>query len=141
MHAAATFVARHAPTARHVKDDRWVKAHVADELAKLADQPQAVQQAFIDNLTPSQTLDAIGNSEADLAAKQALEDAYNSKTDQWVFDAQAATYAKTFRFARGGLAASHRAHLWVRLQAKPAAKVKAHARHVIDHPLSGGLKV
>ena len=100
MHAAATFVARHAPNAQYVKEDRWVKAHVADELAKLADQPQAVQQAFIDKLTPSETLDAIGNSEADLAAKQALEDAYNSRTDQRVFDAQAATYAKTFRIAR-----------------------------------------
>ena len=69
-------------------------------MAKLADQPQPVQQAFLDKLTPMETLDAIGNSEADLTAKQALEDAYNSKVDQRVFDAQAATYAKTFRIAR-----------------------------------------
>ena len=48
----------------------------------------------------TEKLDAIGNSEADLTAKQALEDAYNSRVDQHVFAAQAATYAKTFRIAR-----------------------------------------
>ena len=81
MHAAASLVARQSPAAEHIVEDRWVKAHVADELVKLADQPPPVQQAFLDKLTRQDKLDAIGNAEADLAAKQALEDDFNSTSD------------------------------------------------------------
>ena len=60
-----------APTRHHVTEDRWVKAHVTDELAKLAKQLEEMQRR-IDSMPKQERLDALANSLADDAARDAM---------------------------------------------------------------------
>ena len=99
LHAASTRAVRTSPSLTHVAEERWVKAHVADDIAKLAKDPAAMQRK-LDSLTRQEKLDALANSEADDAAKFAMTEDKANAADQHVFDLHAATYAKTVRIAK-----------------------------------------
>ena len=64
-----------------VTEERWVKAHVADELAKLAKTPDEMQSR-IDSMTKQEKLDAYANSMADDAAKDAMTEDIANSADQ-----------------------------------------------------------
>ena len=78
MHAAATMFARSATTGRYVKADKWVKAHVLDDLTK-AQLPSALS-----SMTEVQKRDAYGNKAADEQAKLANEEYELNVKDQHI---------------------------------------------------------
>ena len=99
MHAASTLFCRLLPSRQHITEERWVKAHVVDAIAKLKNDPPSLQ-AFVDILSSQAQLDALANSEADFAAKDGHELDVSNLIDQPVFDFHARAYAKTLRIAR-----------------------------------------
>ena len=99
MHAAATLFVRNSPSKRYVSEERWVKAHVTDKLAKLAKDP-AAQQRMLDSLTTQEKLDAVANFEADEIAKQAMQEDRANCADKQALALHSATYAKTVRIAK-----------------------------------------
>ena len=99
MHAAATLYARNSPSKQYVCEERLVKAHVADKLAKLASDP-AAEQRMLDSLSTQEKLDAVANCEADEVAKNAMLEDRANIVDRQILALHSATYAKTVRIAK-----------------------------------------
>ena len=75
MHAAAALVTKSAKTGRFIKADRWVKAHVADDLGE-----QQLKQK-VEQMDPQQRRDVLGNRAADELAKAANRDFQANASD------------------------------------------------------------
>ena len=99
MHAESTHYWRQLPSRAHITEERWVKAHIVDEIVKLRKQPEQ-QQAYIQGLSDEAKLDALANLEADLAAKEALAQDPANLRDQPLFDLHHHVYIKTLCIAR-----------------------------------------